>query len=134
MAKVYGEAQRRIRICVDACDQGVISGRYVPPGQTESRPFHSLVQLIVETERCLDEANFPQSYTAKRTFSPLPEFQVSGTGPGGSGQLATFDIRLLFRQHASWQGTVSWVEGHSEESFRSVLELILLLDSALSGP
>ena len=40
-------------------------------------------------------------------------------------------VRILFRQNASWQGTVLWSEGSQEERFRSALELALLLDSAL---
>ena len=40
-------------------------------------------------------------------------------------------VRILFRQNASWQGTVLWSEGGQEERFRSALELALLLDSAL---
>ena len=40
---------------------------------------------------------------------------------------------LVKMQDASWQGSVTWLEQGQEESFRSVLELILLLDSALSG-
>lgn len=46
-------------------------------------------------------------------------------------KLATFYVRILFRQNASWQGTVLWSEGSQEERFRSALELALLLDSAL---
>ena len=47
------------------------------------------------------------------------------------GKVATFTIRVLFRQHTSWQGTILWLEKNMEQSFRSVLELILLMDSAL---
>ena len=47
-----------------------------------------------------------------------------------NGDVATFAVRVLFRQNASWQGSILWVEGDREESFRSVLELIFLLDSA----
>ena len=47
------------------------------------------------------------------------------------GALATFQIQVIFRQHTSWQGMVVWQERHMEQSFRSVLELILLMDSAL---
>ncbi|MBQ2819515.1 MAG: hypothetical protein IKM67_05230 [Clostridia bacterium] len=49
------------------------------------------------------------------------------------GRLATFSIRLMFRQNASWQGSVSWLEGSSEETFRSALELIFLMKSALDS-
>ena len=49
------------------------------------------------------------------------------------GEAATFALRILFRQNASWQGSITWLEGEAEQSFRSVLELILLMDSALRG-
>ncbi|MBE6598234.1 MAG: hypothetical protein E7638_02190 [Ruminococcaceae bacterium] len=48
------------------------------------------------------------------------------------GKLATFTVRILFRQNTSWQGYLMWMEKGREESFRSVLELIFLMDSALS--
>lgn len=56
---------------------------------------------------------------------------VSLVEQSASGKLATFYVRILFRQNASWQGTVLWSEGGQEERFRSALELALLLDSAL---
>jgi len=43
------------------------------------------------------------------------------------------NARILFRQNASWQGSVVWVEGRQEERFRSALELVLLMDSALTA-
>ena len=53
--------------------------------------------------------------------------------PASRGELATFAVRIIFRQNASWQGSVVWLEGEREESFRSALELVLLMDSALRG-
>ena len=47
------------------------------------------------------------------------------------GNAATFEMRVLFRQHASWQGELLWLEKNTRQSFRSVLELITLMDSAL---
>ena len=82
----------------------------------------------------MNEVNFPQSYTARRTFAPLPAGpETEAPLQHHRGGAATFLVRILFRQHASWQGSVSWVEGHNEETFRSVLELVLLMDSALGG-
>lgn len=43
----------------------------------------------------------------------------------------TFIIRVQYRQNASWQGSVQWVEGGKEQHFRSALELIKLMDEAL---
>ena len=47
------------------------------------------------------------------------------------GNLATFAVRIMFRRNSSWQGSVTWMEGDQQENFRSVLELLLLIDSAL---
>lgn len=136
MAKLSGEANRNIRLCVDSYEQGVAKGRYYHPKLEDGgRTFNSLVQFLVGAEVLFDSMNFPQSYTAKRSFTPLR--QAGSGGSSGSeeqrGKCATFEIRILFRQHASWQGSLIWVEERSEECFRSVLELILLINSALGG-
>ena len=39
-------------------------------------------------------------------------------------------MRVLFRRNASWQGEVQWLEGEKTKSFRSVLELISLMQEA----
>lgn len=51
--------------------------------------------------------------------------------PGREKNLAVFEIRVLFRQNASWQGSLLWRERKLEGHFRSVLELMRLMDSAL---
>ncbi|WP_300026630.1 hypothetical protein [Oscillibacter sp.] len=84
-------------------------------------------------ENLLDAMQFPQSFTALRAFSPPPSMVRKPTDlQVQEGACATFAVRVLFRQNASWQGSVTWLEGNREESFRSVLELVLLLDSALN--
>lgn len=134
MAKQYGEAYRTIRLCVDSYERGVPTGRYYHPGmEDEAHEFRSLTQFLSGAEELMDEANFPQSFTAKRVFVPLPEGKPEAVGATQTGKLATFTIRIMFRQHASWQGSVIWIEGGAEQTFRSVLELVLLMDSALGG-
>ena len=39
-------------------------------------------------------------------------------------------VRIQFRQNASWQGTVQWLEGKKTLPFRSMLELVHLLREA----
>ena len=123
-------------ICVDNYDNGVPMGRFYNPASPDGVPFQSLIQMLVKMEDLLDGMSFPQAFTVARTFSrqelESEERDVSG-GTERKGRLATFAVRILFRQNASWQGSVSWLEGEREESFRSVLELILLMDSAMQG-
>ena len=48
------------------------------------------------------------------------------------GGADTFVVQILNTQNATWQGTVTWTDGKRRESFRSELELIKLIDSAVS--
>ena len=134
MTRPSVEAYRNIRLSIDQYSNGQISGRFCYPLlDHKGFPFTSLVEFLIKTEEMLDEAGFSQSNAAKRRFSPVEHTVAIGEGESSVGAIATFDIRLFFRQHASWQGTITWVEQNSQLSFRSVLEMILILDGALRG-
>jgi len=47
------------------------------------------------------------------------------------GKQATFAVNILFRRNASWQGSLTWLDEKETITFRSVLELISLMNSAL---
>ncbi|MBQ2785972.1 MAG: hypothetical protein IJF02_05665 [Oscillospiraceae bacterium] len=133
--KGFGEEYRTTLVCVDSYQNGVISGRFYNPYMTAEQPFQSLTQFLQGMEATLETMDFPKAYTATRTFAPLPK--VTPGDPNGQcqpGAQATFAVRILFRQNASWQGSVTWLEGKREQSFRSVLELILLMSTALEYP
>lgn len=134
--RIRTEECRTKLICVDSYENGVMTGRlYDTNYEDEGTSFQSLVQLLIEMEQRLNAMNFPQSFTEIRSFAPLPKFRVwdAAENKRSQGRLATFAIKVLFRQHTSWQGTITWLEAQSEQTFRSVLELILLLHSALGG-
>ena len=130
--RVWGEEFRTTRICVDAFEKGVPRGRFYNPHMTTEQPFESLMQLLQGMEANMESMAFPKAYQVTRTFAPrfTNESPPLGDAPL-QGKVATFAVRILFRQNASWQGSVIWLEGRQEQSFRSVLELILLMDTAL---
>lgn len=43
----------------------------------------------------------------------------------------SFLVQIKFRQNSCWQGSVQWLEGKKTCSFRSLLELLQLMDEAL---
>lgn len=45
----------------------------------------------------------------------------------------TFILEINDNQNQSWQGTVEWVQEHKKEAFRSVMELLRLLDSVVGN-
>ncbi|MBQ7859438.1 MAG: hypothetical protein IJ347_04835 [Faecalibacterium sp.] len=125
------EAQKTL-ICVDSYTDGVLKGRICNPTR-KMAGFDSLSQFLVKMETLLDELQMPQAYTATRTF-PTDVCRIPDTKPDTylqKGILATFEVKVIFRRHTSWQGVITWQEKRQEQSFRSVLELVLLMDSAL---
>lgn len=44
----------------------------------------------------------------------------------------TFIIEVIDTKDSTWQGKVSWVNGKKEQTFRSVMELLRLVDSVVA--
>ena len=123
---------RKITVCVDDYDSGVLRGRFYNAYQDMSS-FESLSQFLLKVESALEAVQEPQSYTSHRTFCAMlpPDDNMNFPTYFRKGAKATFELQVLFRQHSSWQGIVVWKDRNTEQSFRSVLELVFLLDSAL---
>ena len=133
-AKMWGNGYRTTTICVDSYDKSVPVGRFYNQYCPEGVHFHGVIDLIKKMETMLDQMSLPQSFSAVRSFAERPAANIGGASGETvyKGKVATFATKVLFRQNTSWQGSVSWVEGQREEPFRSVLELLLLIDSAIS--
>jgi hypothetical protein len=123
---------RKMTVCIDSYDNGILRGRFYN-AYHEAGSFESLSQFLIRMEALLEENQTPQAYTAHRTFSAILQPDDESSTPSGlrKGAKATFELQVLFRQHSSWQGVVIWQERKAEQSFRSVLELVILMDSAL---
>ena len=128
-----GELDRTIMIYVDSYDNDVPVGRFHIASNIQVMQFNSLSRLLIDINDCLDREKFLQPFEELRKFRVPGKASASEIGASlvKKGEKATFAIRLLFRQNASWQGMIKWIEGGQEEYFRSVLELIMLMDDAL---
>lgn len=133
-SKATGNEYRTTLVCVDDYERQVMSGRLYNPFCSDQR-FHSTMDFLEQMEELLDNMKCPQPFMTARSFSDSPE-RAAESPPGSqsrTGKLGTFAVRVIFRQNASWQGSVTWLEGGQEQSFRSVLELLLMMDGALRG-
>lgn len=45
----------------------------------------------------------------------------------------TFVVHIIDQENATWQGQVTWLEKKETRSFRSLLELIKLMDMTIDG-
>ena len=134
-----------ILICIDEYNQGEMQGRIYSSSEREPDSFTSAITLVKEVSRIFDENDGPQSTMKVRGFNKSATETVSKQAKKISdprkisaaqmnvhGKEATFRVRIMFRQNASWQGTLYWAEKNCEENFRSVLELLMLIDSSFA--
>lgn len=134
-----------INLCVDTFEEGRQCGRLYHMYTKEPVSFSSLFQALGRMDELYDELQFPQAATKLRSFltvrgevrgagdqrKEMKETEEFGKVIEHRGKRATFLIRVQYRQHSSWQGEVVWVDQQKKEYFRSALELVRLLDSAL---
>lgn len=124
-----GAQDQKFRLCVNSYSEGAWTGRLYKPGwEADGWDVPSETRFLTLTEELLDREG-PELGAGERTRGGLPVVALEQ----GKGEVATFVIHVLSRQQSSWQGSVTWLEGKEARSFRSALELVFLLDSALSG-
>ena len=138
--KVVPEDLRTSIIRVYRYDDKNLQGTFFSPHYGEEIAFSNLTRLLLLMEDYMDEIDCPQASIKSRRFGGVhkPAERISIAEPvlpeSDQEAIATFKVKVLFRQSASWQGTLSWCEGRTETSFRSALELVKLMDSALPQP
>lgn len=136
-----------VRVCVDRADPAGFAGRFYHWYDTSPVRFDSPDALLWRLDRFYDEINWPQQGLKMRRFE-TPGAAAPQTGQEGrlprmerkkvndlteqSGERATFVVHVKYRQNATWQGDVLWAEKGQKQNFRSALELIKLMDSALN--
>ncbi|MGM9522004.1 MAG: hypothetical protein ACI3VB_05950 [Oscillospiraceae bacterium] len=121
-------------IKVESYEHKILQGTLYNPHFSAEVQFKSSTELFMLMDGLFDDLKFPQRTMKQRTFteeaaSPQPSAQeeIQAKPP-----LATFKLNVQFRQNASWQGTLYWLDKKTEASFRSVLELTYLMDSAIT--
>jgi hypothetical protein len=118
---------------VNSYDRKNLTGYVYNPYFSGYVPFHSQLELFALMDNMFDDIKFPQKTMNRRSFTDTRHGTEEGiTMDEPEGAVATFKLSVLFRQNASWQGTLAWVDEGSEANFRSVLELMSLMDSALT--
>lgn len=132
----YNYKNKYSRICIDQNNDGIIAGRLINDCfENEFIAFNGIFEMISGLETIMDDSIGPKAYEIIRSFnSDMEDYNNKKFHPivgNPMGQINTFDIRVIARKNCTWQGTIVWVEEQKEECFRSVLELIHLINSAL---
>jgi len=150
---LWPEYAHTLKICVDSFDEQLAVGALYTYYFENAWDFHSLDQLLFAMESVTQLAAHPQADTElRRSFSASLRRKQSCDGEKRAwtkpqkaapyytvddlktrhGRLANFQLRIYARQHSSMQGVLVWIERKKQMAFRSELELLLRLRSAIS--
>ena len=129
-------------LCVDGLRESQVQGRLYHAYCRQPLQVEGITQLLFGLERFFDSINFPHPGTNGRTFEDkaqeeslkIERVKILSDEEllSKHGDLGTFIIRVQHRQNSSWQGRITWMEKNKTMYFRSVWELIKLIDSALN--
>ena len=125
---------------------GVLKGKLFSQYLEEPFDFVSVLRMIEKMETIFDSVKFPQAFLTPRSFreknkkggvqkTKVPDDTEIILDPSvyeGPGATCTFEISVRFRKNATWQGQIHWVEKDMKRNFESVLEMLKLVDEAIS--
>ncbi|MEI7885075.1 MAG: hypothetical protein WCI30_06960 [Clostridia bacterium] len=128
----------RFRILVNNTADYNISGILYNEYYQLTMSFQGIREFFSSLEQFFDSVNFPQHTHQHRSFgAPSDKEKVvpiplqKGIHSPKTGKKATFTMHVQFRQNATWQGTLQWLEGKQTERFRSELEMLKLMINAI---
>lgn len=150
MQSTVQNAKNLMAICVDEWDSSELSGRLYHTSLGEHY-FCSLENFFQLFEQPIFAQVLPQAVFEQRSFRPtkrgkrkqevvvvqpvcnqaIQQNNAQEEFAFSHGAKGTFMVRVYYCQNASWQGTVQWMDEGKTQNFRSMLELIHLMNDAL---
>lgn len=133
-------------LAVDAILDCACSGRILEDGGRPLLPFRDINQAALALEQACSEDKAPFPCVKRRHFGEsqaeqprqterrkrrIPMAEMKEKGP--RGDLGTFLVCVQHRENGSWQGHVTWLENNRTVQFRSVWEMVQLVDEAVRG-
>ena len=112
---------REAVVTVLSYHKGIMDGYLQHPRLEQREKIESVAQLVLLLNGLLDLEDCINC--------PLPVVKSEGNE---DQKQAVFHIQILFREHYTWQGRLVWKNENREIVFRSVMELIQLLDEILA--
>lgn len=121
---------RTVNLVIDSYEEKTMVGKLESPVWRNCKRFNGTTQLLMMVDQLLNTAEMESqskveedicygqnTWDDKHDDEPVP--------------LAQFSVRVLYSRDTSWKGTVYWLDNKAAAHFRSVCELLILLDGAL---
>lgn len=131
-----------VNVCIEECENGEFLGKFYHKYDKNPVRFNHFMEMVKQMEQLYDTIDYPQATFHKRSFfkernavvekkADMPAVWESQELGEERGALATFYVLVNGRANATWQGEVVWIEKGISKKFRSVMELMILMDNAL---
>ncbi|MBO5543896.1 MAG: hypothetical protein J5949_04625 [Oscillospiraceae bacterium] len=137
----YIGAPNGVVLCINGSDSGELRGVFYHSYSNEPVPFRGIGQMTLRMEKLYDWLRFPHPGTNNRSFGEVPpptrqtherkRIMSDEKLLSKHGDIGTFIVRVQHRQNSSWQGRITWMEEDRTIQFRSVWEMIKLIESAV---
>lgn len=143
MSNIYIGVPNGVVMCFDEIyGHGQYRGRLYHRYHKGAIEIASSLQLVQTMEHLFDEIQFPRPNVKDRSFTEDSSAQVRRHEEkervmsdkdilSNHGDIGTFIIKVQQRQAGTWQGRVTWVDRNKTVRFRSILELIKLMESGI---
>ena len=138
----YIGAPNGIILCINSTQGGQLAGQLYHSYEPEGSSFQTVEQMTRCMEQLYDALQFPFPGNSERSFAPKKTAnQTLYEGDrivsdenllSKHGDIGTFIVRVQHRQNSSWQGRITWMEEDKSLYFRSVWEMIKLIESAVN--
>ena len=140
----YIGAPNGVVLCIRESRPDAMRGELWHSYSASPTPFENVQKTVLEKEQPDDRLNFPHPGTNERSFGPAKEpvrrenqerekIMNDEELLQKHGDLGTFIVRVQHRQNSSWQGRITWMERDKTINFRSVWEMVKLIESAVES-
>jgi hypothetical protein len=151
-SQVYIGVPNGVVLCIDSAEsEQKFTARLYHAYRSDAVNVTSPEGILPEMEKLFESLRFPFRTTNYRSFRrERAEYSADpGARPGREsaeaasrrmlsdddlldleGELATFIIRVQQRQNSDWQGRITWAERDKTLNFRTVTELLQLIENA----
>jgi len=137
-----------MRVEIISYGHGMLRGKLHSQYLESPYEFFNFIRMLEKMEEVFDSKGFPERFLLPRNFSGTKRGRMKRDTERNDAMKdpinpintdktvdskCTFEVTVRFRQNATWQGQILWAEKNKKQNFRSVLEMLKLMDEALSN-
>lgn len=126
-------------VYLTTADDGIMKGQVYNPYYDKAFAFEDEYQMICVMDDLYESLAFPQASFEWRSFENKKVNHIIRKAGARmdeefskleKNKKTTFIVSVQYRENATWQGTITWVEENRTQHFRSAFEMLKLMEEA----